>query len=69
MLEIDSKILDRAQEHPGVQQSDIVRALMGAWSPAYVRERVKVLEAWGAIRTAREGGNRILIYPVEAIEA
>jgi len=63
MLEIDSKILDRAREHPGVQQSDIVRALMGAWSPAYVRERVKVLEAWGAIRTAREGGNRILIYP------
>lgn len=67
MSDVDDQIMTRARATPGVQQSDIVRALMGSWSPAYVRERIKVLEARGALRTARDGGNRILLYPMEAI--
>lgn len=68
MLEIDSKILDRARADPGVQQCDLVREFMSSWSPAYVRERVRRLEARGALRTVRDGGGRISLYP-EAIEA
>jgi hypothetical protein len=67
MSDLDNQILIRARATPGVQQSDIVRALMGSWSPAYVRERIKVLEARRELRTARDGGNRILLYPSEAI--
>ncbi len=69
MPEIDNQIMNRARAKPGVQQSDVVRALMGAWSPAYVRERIRVLEARGALRTARDGGGRIALYPMEAIPA
>ena len=67
MPEIDNQILNRARVKPGVQQCDLVRDLMGSWSPAYVRERIRVLEARGALRTARDGGGRIALYPTEAI--
>ena len=69
MLPVDDAILNRVRERPGVQQSDIVRAMIAEWSPAHVRGRIKVLEARGALRTGRDGGNRILVYPGEAIAA
>lgn len=69
MLPVDEQILNRARARPGVPQSDIVRDLIAEWSPAHVRARIKVLEARGALRTVRDGGNRIALYAVEAIPA
>lgn len=70
LLEIDQHIARMAREAPGIAQADVIRGLIRQWTPSYVRQRIEILDARGALRTERHG-SKVHVYPArsEAIEA